>query len=259
LSVGDFFFQQKCAAAMRRIKAAGVSILFVSHDTGAVQELADEVVLLEHGRITVSGDSNYVITHYHALDHGSKGAAPSLDRSRKAQPPSLDATTRHWLEKIRAADILGSRSSVGELGARILALRLIDACGRPASKVPSGGRLRIEAVIEARHDIAHANFGLLIADEQNRCIWSAASSNQNLWFGFMQDGDIAIASVEVTLDLPPGHYQINVQTGEVDPHDASFSVWNDARIHCAAIDVIASEHCNNRSGLGFLPMEISAL
>jgi hypothetical protein len=75
----------------------------------------------------------------------------------------------------------------------------------------------------------------------------------------MQDGDIAIASVEVTLDLAPGHYQINVQTGEVDPHDASFSVWNDARIHCAAIDVVASEHCNNRSGVGFLPMEISAL
>ena len=48
LAVGDARFQLKCAKAMDRLRDDGKTLLFVSHDGGAVKRLCSEAVLLEH-------------------------------------------------------------------------------------------------------------------------------------------------------------------------------------------------------------------
>jgi ABC-type polysaccharide/polyol phosphate transport system ATPase subunit len=50
LAVGDANFQQKCFDVFRRMKADGRTIIFVSHDLGAVKEFSDRVMVLNHGR-----------------------------------------------------------------------------------------------------------------------------------------------------------------------------------------------------------------
>ena len=45
LSVGDVFFTQKCFARIREILAAGTTLIFVSHDTAAVQNLCTRGLL----------------------------------------------------------------------------------------------------------------------------------------------------------------------------------------------------------------------
>lgn len=67
LAVGDVFFHAKCFRKINELKKRGVSILFVSHATGAVQSLCDEAILVHQGRIVCSGSPNTVTSEYYRL------------------------------------------------------------------------------------------------------------------------------------------------------------------------------------------------
>jgi lipopolysaccharide transport system ATP-binding protein len=64
LSVGDMFFQAKCAIKLKQMINNGVTVLFVSHDTGAVKSLCQRAVYLNQGSIEMVGESGLVIDTY---------------------------------------------------------------------------------------------------------------------------------------------------------------------------------------------------
>ena len=53
LAVGDAAFQQKCFEEFQRLKDAGKTIVFVTHDMGAVERFCDRAMLLERGKVPV--------------------------------------------------------------------------------------------------------------------------------------------------------------------------------------------------------------
>lgn len=55
LAVGDAAFVAKCIAHFRKLRAGGTSLLFVSHDSYLANELADEAIVLDHGRTIATG------------------------------------------------------------------------------------------------------------------------------------------------------------------------------------------------------------
>jgi lipopolysaccharide transport system ATP-binding protein len=65
LSVGDAEFQKKCLGKMGEVTRAGRTVLFVSHNLNAVEQLCNRVIMLEGGRIkTDSKDVRSVLTGY---------------------------------------------------------------------------------------------------------------------------------------------------------------------------------------------------
>ena len=58
LSVGDFFFQQKCLSHIKELCSKGVTLLFVSHDMGTVRDLCPRVAYLKQGELIFDGASN---------------------------------------------------------------------------------------------------------------------------------------------------------------------------------------------------------
>ena len=64
LAVGDLEFQNKCLGKMEQVSAEGRTILFVSHNMGAVRTLCSRVILLEQGRLVDDGDPAAVIDRY---------------------------------------------------------------------------------------------------------------------------------------------------------------------------------------------------
>ena len=65
LAVGDTEFQEKCLGKMEQItQSAGRTILFVSHNMGAVRRLCQKTILLEDGKIKMIGDTDNVINEY---------------------------------------------------------------------------------------------------------------------------------------------------------------------------------------------------
>ncbi|RFC33347.1 MAG: lipopolysaccharide transport system ATP-binding protein [Candidatus Nitrotoga sp. SPKER] len=64
LAVGDMSFQAKCMTALTRIQESGSTILFVSHDIGAVKSLCSMGVYLEHGKVKAIGNAPDVAEQY---------------------------------------------------------------------------------------------------------------------------------------------------------------------------------------------------
>ncbi len=66
LSVGDESFRRKCNERLESFRMGGVSILLVSHDLDAVQNICDEALWLEHGVVRGHGPASDVVAAYRA-------------------------------------------------------------------------------------------------------------------------------------------------------------------------------------------------
>ena len=64
LAVGDLGFQRKCLGKMQDVAGEGRTVIFVSHNIGAVLELCSRAILLDKGRIEYDGPTATVVNRY---------------------------------------------------------------------------------------------------------------------------------------------------------------------------------------------------
>ncbi|MCE3279646.1 MAG: Teichoic-acid-transporting ATPase [Bacteroidetes bacterium] len=64
LAVGDAEFQRKCLGKMKDVSGEGRTVLFVSHNMAAIQNLCDKAVYMKRGEVQMIGDSEKVISTY---------------------------------------------------------------------------------------------------------------------------------------------------------------------------------------------------
>ncbi len=67
LAVGDTKFQQKCMERIRQFRAAGKTMVFVSHDLNTVRDLCDRVLLVHQGELLEDGPPPIAISRYEEL------------------------------------------------------------------------------------------------------------------------------------------------------------------------------------------------
>lgn len=67
LAVGDAAFQRKCYEHFRALKRSDTTIVFVTHDMGAVRQFCDRAILLEDSCIAAQGSADYVAGRYTEL------------------------------------------------------------------------------------------------------------------------------------------------------------------------------------------------
>ncbi len=67
LAVGDAEFQRKCFQYFRKLKKDKKTVVFVSHDMGAVKEYCDRAILIEKSEIIKSGKVSEVASAYTKL------------------------------------------------------------------------------------------------------------------------------------------------------------------------------------------------
>ena len=72
LAVGDAAFQSRCLERIDAMRAAGVTIVFISHDLGSVERICDRVILMDHGRIAEEGLPRHVIDSYQKIAAASQ-------------------------------------------------------------------------------------------------------------------------------------------------------------------------------------------
>ena len=114
LSVGDAYFAHKCIRRIREFQRGGRTILFVSHDPGAVKTLCARALLLDAGRLIQDGSPDVVLDYYNAL-----------------------IARREANQEILQAEMEGGRIATrsGTFEARLVEVDLLDGDGRPASRV----------------------------------------------------------------------------------------------------------------------------
>jgi ABC-2 type transport system ATP-binding protein/lipopolysaccharide transport system ATP-binding protein len=74
LAVGDVEFQRRCMSRMDRLSQEGRTVVFVSHDLGAIARLCTRAVWADHGRVVRDGVPGEVIQAYYSaiLSHAGQ-------------------------------------------------------------------------------------------------------------------------------------------------------------------------------------------
>jgi lipopolysaccharide transport system ATP-binding protein len=85
LAVGDAAFQKKCLGKMGDVSKEGRTVLFVSHNMGAIQKLCSRSLLLERGQIAIDNNTQQVVEAYLASrEEGKFGMDALQDLPRRA-------------------------------------------------------------------------------------------------------------------------------------------------------------------------------
>src|SRR5919198_1451284 len=135
LAVGDEYFQHKCFARINAIRAAGKTILFVSHDLAAVRRICGRALFLNAGRIAAEGDVDYAIEAYEETVRSKEGRELAAVAERSAQ---------RW----------------GTRDVEITGVRLRDAARAEGRVFRSGDPLTIELAYRAARAFDEVTFGV---------------------------------------------------------------------------------------------------
>ncbi len=173
LAVGDVAFQKKCLGKMGDVAHGGRTILFVSHQMGAITHLCRRAIWLERGHIRLAGDVEKVVAAYLSTGEDAEGE-------------------KRW-EPITAAP--------GNAKMRLRALRVVDAAERVTSQVDIRQRFAIEieyAILQPLQSLRTA-FRLISAD--GTIVFSSADTHDSSWDGVPRSQGLYTSRCEI-----PGHF-----------------------------------------------------
>jgi lipopolysaccharide transport system ATP-binding protein len=144
LAVGDAAFQQKCRDRIHKLRNEGTTLVFISHDLAAVQDVCTRAILMQQGQIAAAGTPAEIIRQY-------QQTTVSHD-VRRAVPPGHAFGTR----------------------ARIVSVVFMDESGNPQSSFLTGGHLRLRLYYEAFEDFDDIDFGVFFytQDDMLACQFS---------------------------------------------------------------------------------------
>ncbi len=195
LAVGDLAFQRKCLERILQLKAGGCAILLVSHDTDAVRQICDEALWLRHGEIAARGPSDAVVSQYI-----SEAAHESRRRTPTGQPA---------IRSPSGATLELQRNRFGTQEMQIVAVRLLDGAGLPATELESGEPLRVEMDYIAPQRIRAPVFGVAISREDGAICFETSSETATLQPLHVEGAGRASLNLE-RLDLVGGRYYVDV-------------------------------------------------
>jgi lipopolysaccharide transport system ATP-binding protein len=140
LAVGDAAFQKKCTGKMGDVAKGGRTVLFVSHNVGAITTLCSHAAYLVAGRLAAFGPAHEVAMTYTrdiaVLTGASDLGAPSVSRRGDGAARFVRATLQDLRSRPIAAAVEGTpfrielRLEVRQpIDLRILSITLIDPSG----------------------------------------------------------------------------------------------------------------------------------
>ena len=189
LSVGDAYFQHRCIRRIKEFQEAGTTVLFVSHDAGAIKTLCARAMLLDQGRLIQDGPPDGVLDYYNAM----------IAR-REAHEAILQAEASEGRMTTRS----------GTFQARVTDIDLLDAEGRPARAFTVGAHARVRAEVAFNSTIVAPTIGILIRDRLGNDVFGTNSFHIAPIKETYEPGEALTAEFEIPLSLGAGTYTLTV-------------------------------------------------
>jgi ABC-type polysaccharide/polyol phosphate transport system ATPase subunit len=213
LSVGDVFFQQKSFERMREIIESGTTCIFVSHNTGSVLNLCDEVMFLKHGEVEFMGNPEEAVSRY-LTTFRTKDQNKKV--SREAAVSEQDERLKDAPDTIIRHDILKGREIKrhGAGGLRVKALMVTNENGSSTLQVKMTETLCFHLLIHANEDVVDPRVAIRFFDRMNNCVFVAGTKQLNHELPDLSSGEKLVVRFDVTMNVSPGQYTFGLTAGE---------------------------------------------
>ncbi len=185
LAVGDMQFQKKCLEKMEDVGKSGRTVLFVSHNMGAISEFCKRVIHLEKGHIIKVGETRDIIQTY---------------LSSNQFEGNVDLSDWH-------VDRLGNGSM------KIKSIRTINITGEVSTVYRHNEPMSLELIVssEKNRDI---HLGVSIRDSLGNLIVHPNNIDDKMVLRLVQGENEIVMNISAT-GLNNGIYYISVWLGDV--------------------------------------------
>lgn len=186
LAVGDVFFVQKCMSYLREFSQRG-TLIFVSHDMGAVLGLCDRALWLQNGHLLKIGEPKDLAEDYLQLQYEEQKRPKDLLKVQqektveilpesvseeitftfKAQPRDMrqDFINQTSLRNdIELFEFRPNAKSFGEGGAKVNSVWIEDICGDRLSWVVGGEEVTLVVICQAHCNMKSPIIGFIVKD-----------------------------------------------------------------------------------------------
>ncbi len=169
LAVGDANFQAKCYNRLREIKASGVTVVLVTHDTGVVERFCDHALWINQGQAVEIGRSVEVVDKYLQFMNQEKIAQLEKEEKRRKEKQEEERKNKTEEELLReqAADMDVKHFGTG--AALIRKASLLDKDRKETKLLKAGEDYYISFDYEVKKPIEELVFGMGIYTLEN--VW----------------------------------------------------------------------------------------
>jgi energy-coupling factor transporter ATP-binding protein EcfA2 len=179
LAVGDAAFQQKCFQQFHRMRDAGRTIVFVTHDMSAVERFCDRAVLMERGRVVTLDAPRVIARAYNEMNFN--------------RMPQGDA------DGVRAGD---------HKVAEIVGAWFEGPGGERVATLPQDTEMMLCAEFAFHEAIENPLIGFHLRNESHQNVVISTSYGEGLATGAFAPGDRLIARSVIAGILAPGRYDL---------------------------------------------------
>lgn len=161
LAVGDTKFQARCMKRIRQLKEQGVTILFVSHDSGSVKMLCNSAILMNHGKMLERGEPKKIVNHYIALlssDNNEVEIENKKSEDIKLFPENNIELTDDFVKNNKDSSL----HRHGNKLAIIKSVQIIDLKGNKIAKLETGEGFKISVLLQAKAELSDLIVGISI-------------------------------------------------------------------------------------------------
>ncbi len=181
LAVGDANFQQKCFDEFTRLQQAGRTIMFVTHDMGAVERFCSRAMLLEHGRVVDIGEPSSIARQYN--QHNFRRA-----RVESGAPPSQIPPENPE--------------------ARVIDAVFETATGEAAVSTIQGAPCTVQMEVHFYADVDSPSFAITLLNEAGQPVFVTNTDAQRITTGRFTAGSSAFIRLHFDNWLAPGRYRL---------------------------------------------------
>ncbi|KRA17707.1 MULTISPECIES: ABC transporter ATP-binding protein [unclassified Lysobacter] len=275
LSVGDVFFGQKCMRFLRDFQKRG-TVLFVSHDAGAVTMLCDRALWLDGGQVVMDGPAKEVCEAYNASVYGHRpdpskpaaiavAAASDGDEASQtdaaqdvaaidaADPDAFDPSLDRSSMRVFRFD--PDAQSFGDGGATMTSIRLENAEGRGLSLLEGGQIVRLIIEATANRRIPSPVIGFMLKDRLGQHLFGTNTYRDGEPAKAVEAGRQVRAIFEFRVPfLQPGRYTIDAALADGTYLNHVQTVWvYDALV----LDSTTDTRSTGLVGIPFRAIELS--
>jgi len=201
LAVGDAVFQHRCMRRIKEMQESGTTILFVSHDPGAVRALCNRAFLLNHGQMVAEGKPADVLNRYQKIIMARQQAYEA-----NLKPVDPESTSNEFVERKPLSYVYRH----GDRSAEVLQVELLDSALRPTEIVETAQPLLVRVVYVAHADLDDVVCGFLLRNRHGIHLYGTNTELQEVPFERVQRGELTEVTFEFNCWIAPDMVSLSV-------------------------------------------------
>jgi lipopolysaccharide transport system ATP-binding protein len=220
LAVGDLIFQHRCMHRMNRLRAAGKTIILVTHDLGAVTKFCTRALLLDHGCLLEDAAPDVVVQKYRALVFERERRHGEFEEGDSTPARTAEECLADEMPIVRSIPNIDHRFGSGE--ATVMGVELLDAGRHPIREVFGGSDVIIRISVEFKTEVHRPILGYTLRDRLGVEISACNTTYAGHPLPAARKGEIFTSDFKLTLPrIAAGSYSISpaVAKGDILKHD----------------------------------------